>query len=30
MSALIQRSHGWRPDHMDRHIREFYHLEKDP
>ena len=25
MSALIQRSHGWRPDHMDRHIREFYH-----
>ena len=28
MSALIQRSHGWRPDHMDRHIREFYHLKR--
>ncbi len=27
MSALIQRSHGWRPDHMDRHIREFYRLK---
>ncbi len=28
MTALIRRSHGWRPEHMDRHLREFYHLKK--
>ena len=27
MAALIRRSHGWRPQHMDRHLREFYHLK---
>jgi hypothetical protein len=29
VSALIQRSHGWRPEHMDRHLREFYRLSKN-
>jgi uncharacterized protein YukE len=27
MAALIRRSHGWRPEHMDRHLREFYRLK---
>jgi uncharacterized protein YukE len=28
VAALIRRSHGWRPQHMDRHLREFYHLKR--
>jgi hypothetical protein len=30
MMAIVKRSHGWRPEHIDRHIKEFYRLDPDP
>jgi uncharacterized protein YukE len=30
MMDIVNRSHGWRPEHMDRHIKEFYKLDPDP
>ena len=29
LATLVRGSYGWRPGHIDKHIREWYHLGKD-
>jgi hypothetical protein len=30
MMGIVTRSEGWRPTHIDRHIKEFYNLDPNP